>query len=715
MTKIIEMFPRNNQSLISIQESLNRGEQVTIRIPNTKGISSKDIEKLLELNNSSLLNVNIYGAHRNVELHFGRNIYKEATTYSLKELKEIMYEIEDIENGINPNFDDLQKLVYFLGEIGNRVVYDAKVSKSIALEQSFTMDLKDTSTLRSLVSGSGVCAGYSLILKEMCDRNNIECEFMIGDIKKKGLDKENLRARHAWNAVVINGNIIPIDSTWMICKKNKGNTYSYLSLLSTSEFVAKHFPLIHEKYKDKSMYKTINPELLKKLFSFINKDVKYNRTTFRSKRKDGTEFQITQIEQIIVEHTPVYKYMYRDIKEDGTFGKPIILYSKTNVANIVQQISDVKDKKTLQRNLIINDTIDNVLFSKVNIERATKDRTCYLGEVINNTEVAIDNELGKKAHQLQARFKRNDGSYFIIQESKLVNKDGVRCYDLYEYIKSKGKIRCTKTTIFTEMDLFHTNEDIANTILDRSNIERKKKETNGYIGYIENAERHSNQRLAKYFKEDIYRELAAKSNDITDEFIKFDEMKRLVKTYKMEYVNNEKKFFNRVTGREITDKEICLKVDFAYLWLNSATVYKRDNESIKGFDSAFSEASEELFNKISSFIKNNMTKYQEFDLHALYDYIEKNSNHSYSFEIISRLFSTKENCELIRKAIIQNGNTTMDDTVEMKHLQDGPIMSPDVAGMFYLKFDNERREELKKIDMAVINSDGEVEIQKPQK
>ena len=187
-----------------------------------------------------------------------------------------MDEIERIESGMNKNWSDIQKLIYIYDRLKTGIMYDPK------FEQKLSNEIR---SLRGLITKQTVCAGYSLILKEFMDRNNIECEFARGGTKK------GKTYGHAWNIVTIDGKKYPIDLTWdnTIFRSGKSNSFDWLGQ-DISLFSDCHHPAPEEKTQDyEHTLSQIDPQILKQLYSQmgIGRSRDYKSTTYYGIRKDG--------------------------------------------------------------------------------------------------------------------------------------------------------------------------------------------------------------------------------------------------------------------------------------------------------------------------------------------------------------------------------------------------------------------------------------------
>jgi hypothetical protein len=97
---------------------------------------------------------------------------------------------------------------------------------------------------------TAVCAGYSNLLKEMCNSAGIECEVIVGSAKRlvEDINKKITGSGHAWNAVKLYDKWYLVDVTWAagyyIERKRKFvkefDDFHYLT--PPEVFIKKHLP-----------------------------------------------------------------------------------------------------------------------------------------------------------------------------------------------------------------------------------------------------------------------------------------------------------------------------------------------------------------------------------------------------------------------------------------------------------------------------------------
>lgn len=485
---------------------------IIIDIPNTKGLTA-DILKQLPAD----INIRVAGGHTEERLNnykddpSKRKDYFERGIYTRNETIKIIERLEKLEKGINPNWSDMQKIVYIYDILKREIMYD-----SVAKNKS----TKEKSSLRGLLSGKTVCAGFASIFKEMCDRQGIKCDYV------SGYTKENDDGRHAWNVITIDGKMYPIDLTWEngLFRIGEYDRHHYLGRY-VDDFNKKHRPDKRDPlYGYQSKLHEFNRgkiELADKM-NAIEKE--YDSTTFTFQRKDKTKFTIAQIGYQIIDNKKYYRYCYTELNADGTKQTPLILYSDTNV------FGSLVNPKNWHKEIPAGyeDAIVNVLFSKENIMNSRSKGTCYIGGVNTNSktnkaeyaktpkDIEKNSRICYKFEDNNKRFHKSGltGRSFIIQpmnkEPIIVEGTPIYYYEIFEYVNEDGKEVLKRNRVFSEQKLLNGNlkdEDLKR-LLSRERLDRKVKEAGGYIGYYNKGYKYNTPKLKAYFANSKNEELS---------------------------------------------------------------------------------------------------------------------------------------------------------------------------------------------------------------
>lgn len=159
---------------------------------------------------------------------------------------------------------DWEKELYIHDFICENVIYD-KLKKQYSHE-----------ILGPLGQGVGVCEGIAKSVKILCDQLSIPCIVVISE---NNLDK-NIKYRHAWNVIRINGVWYHLDATFDNTLGKKEVRYDYFNLDDKSIF-KDHEPLIYKVpacgegnyfyYKEKKLSFTKQEDVAKRCQQAIKK------------------------------------------------------------------------------------------------------------------------------------------------------------------------------------------------------------------------------------------------------------------------------------------------------------------------------------------------------------------------------------------------------------------------------------------------------------
>lgn len=163
---------------------------------------------------------------------YSREKYGIRTTYTVRQIKQIIVQMKLIESSIPKEWDKLQRAKYIYEVLGKRIEYNHNKNE---------YKTQQSSNLSIILSRKGICAGYSLLYKEMMDRQGIECDYIRGNISGLGIDE-----LHAWNVLTINGQSFPVDLTWDANRMRNGeNGLRYFGV--DQRFHERHIPDADER------------------------------------------------------------------------------------------------------------------------------------------------------------------------------------------------------------------------------------------------------------------------------------------------------------------------------------------------------------------------------------------------------------------------------------------------------------------------------------
>lgn len=241
-----------------------------------------------------------------------KDFYDKRVTYTINQMIKILLEIEKIENKIK----------------GDRVIY---IYDYLRQNLRYCPEEKNDKKIRSLyalVTKKAVCSGYALILKELLDRQNINCKYINHN-------------HHVWNIITLNNADYEVDLTWDSCVYHKFKSSNIHYFGNAKDLSEKHdnYTITNNHYKN----------------DILNT---YQLNKICLKRTDNTVFYLTLL-PIGIESK---YYIYEE-------GKDIfILNSLDDMEVILASCCEEIQKK------YIND-----FFSKERIKRKNKDNISYLG------------------------------------------------------------------------------------------------------------------------------------------------------------------------------------------------------------------------------------------------------------------------------------------------------------------------------------------------
>lgn len=656
--KIKLRVPLTENDIKIINSKINTYPDKTfiIEIPNTRGISSDFLKRL-----SPRVAIRVEGGYSDEYINriFSASSqgleYKKAFTYSRNELINIIGEMEKIESGINPFWDEATKTIYIYDKIRNSIMYDAN-----AKEENKTS--RDIRSLRGLSSKKTVCAGFAIIFKEMLNRQGIKCRYVSG-------------GKHAWNIVMIDNKLYPFDLTWDNNRYTHGvfNSYSFLGQ-DPESFNKRHITNKNDpSYGLEKNFSELDSNMIRRVLFSLNTNRDFDNI-LKIKRDDGSKFFLAQIGSCEIDNVMYYRYYFLEYN-NGKVGRPMLLYSSTNVQGVIDA---EKFKRSVPKGA--KHAIANVLFSRENINDSMSKNTNYIGNVVKKkegntptfvtspSEIKKKEELCKQFSYNSKLFMRNDGSFFLaerVQNGPKFNGKDIFCYDILEFTSFAGKGLLRKNRIYSDEDIFKDGRDIIpNDLLSRARLDRKVRETGGYVGYCdERGYRTSRLDVANRIKYLMETNPSGNKDNYTKVDIpSFEEARELVKKYRFSstlydiFPAKDFKLFSVDTGEEVkninpvTEK----KAIYANIWLRAAgaKVYPHPKDPVPGFSYAFCEDVKIIYDEFVKACDNSVARHYYVDstevFKTLYEHPEC-SLYKYNNKIAAEMFLNSEYADFINR------------------------------------------------------------------
>ena|GEM_PF-3894354 len=196
--KLLELFEYekdyyniSEKYIENISEKIQNGAKIVVE----KDIKNITIDKLNRLSDDTIIILNSISSPSEL-------ICKDF--YTCKDMKKIIKTCNKILENIdlNQKKEDVFMQIYI--KLGMMISYDyaAVTLKKYEKERNST-----SGNLMTLINKKGVCAGYSVVLKNILDIVGIESKYIVSEMSKKGIS-------HAYNQVKINGIWYNCDLTW---------------------------------------------------------------------------------------------------------------------------------------------------------------------------------------------------------------------------------------------------------------------------------------------------------------------------------------------------------------------------------------------------------------------------------------------------------------------------------------------------------------------
>lgn len=628
----IEELNRNIESFISRNPSID----FVLNTQSTRGVSSSFVQKLhpkVKIRIASSYDEERLENFKDVHYNSGEDCkaaYFDSVIYTRNETIKILREIEEIESGIQENWSDLQKTLYIYDKLKTTIMYDPKYK---------TKSSSEVRSLRGLITKQTVCAGYSLMLQEILERNGIQCQFVVGD-------------GHAWNVITIDDVMYPADLTSDNYAYRHGEKYTHLSFgQNETDFTRGRVPIKEEANKSYiGKLRTLSTETVERIADSLISEKDYEPTAYILTRNDGSRFYLAQVGTKSVERGKIIskyrKYYYRDVNKDGTYGEPKILYAYIDVFTYMNQVAHGEYAPSGYGH-----TITNVLFSKENIRNSELRNSGYLGEemrAFTNTPVQRIGEVNKDLDDIRNTqnctriFKRVDKSKVIVEflDTHDVNGKIIYSYKVFEMLPGKNKKAVKANIIYTEENLLTTKKkNVGDYLLDRKKLDKRAKESGGYIGYLSEGKLKFNNKISEHFSKNKRVTLPDFYPNRPIILPNFRELEDLARTYEVVYDTGKKETYvrNLKTKKRVENDRLALKAIFANIWLTSAgTVYNKEDQR-KGVKKAFDKESKRVYKKICSKLNSSYSYDSYADTVGIYRELLR-ENDAHASDILVNLF-----------------------------------------------------------------------------
>ncbi|MBR4270242.1 MAG: hypothetical protein IKQ31_01000 [Clostridia bacterium] len=408
--------------------------------------------------------------------------------YTTFEMSQILHEIQEAEKGMSTNWNDMQKFVYLQNYIVSTIKYNTFWQNTLEVRVPPYNSLKtrvDNNSLRGLITKQTICLGYSVILGEFLNRQNIE-------------NYINVNSKHAYNVVKLGEKFYLVDLV------SEGARLAYTGQFDKPMWIGKE---VNDFFRDDKRKFEINliPNQPNPQFSLLNAQVYqdtlaevlkrriYDRLSFDFEQ-DNQEVNVTQIEPIDINGREYFRYLHQSMPYVQNL--PVLIFCRNNLAEFVYRKNN-------------NQTIDPMLekgimsiLDKTNVEDATKNYHGDVGSVYltsDGSRIRGVERIGRDTQQMDNRigaYRREDGANIVLIpcdiKNSVIEGKSVKMYPYEVYVgKLVGDIlKYRGYTIFSEQNfgIYESKEQkecFFNTMLSDDALLSSVRDFRGYIGAID--------------------------------------------------------------------------------------------------------------------------------------------------------------------------------------------------------------------------------------
>lgn len=470
----------------------NPNSELLIRFNNTCGIKAGDLLKIVD---SKKITFRVAGGFDEERKQRTSNFeyYENKNYYTRNELVNIIRTFELFEKEINVEYSLLERVYFIYNKLKRYVTFDHKYHLG---------NKKEIDSLLGILYRKTSSYGFSLIFKEMMDRMGVKCYFVEGN-----------HMRYAWNILEINDKYYCVDlayDSYLYHIGNKSDCY-YFGVYNKGIFNSYHKPIESEvitNYEDSiSLIDNIDLVNIDRIF----KRVKHKIKALKYVRSNNTSFMLSGLERFNDGDICLYKYLYCDYADNGRMSNPRILISEVNffenmkrreeLSNQIKVLDGIQNKDNMykkQENDLKNtyallkkydDYVINELLSAERIEKMGDYN--YVGalnydghdfKIVGNTNFVSKYKIDVR------KYRRDDGSVFIIEKTKVVND--LYYYNYYEFYQSDREyleVECNNFITDNDLLLIDKSFDkfVANVFFYRKRLLKCVNELGGYMGYCD--------------------------------------------------------------------------------------------------------------------------------------------------------------------------------------------------------------------------------------
>lgn len=416
-------------------KSTNASSNLLVVINNTLDLTSDMLNDLMDVKN---IKIQVKGPYNKEYISKYNNLsyVREQNIYSVFELREIIRQMEAIEEVILNNLKPLPKVF---------MIYDY-------LRTNYDIDyFSKVNDLKGIILGDLNPLSLSIIFKEMLDRYKIPNEIIF-----------SLDNSIAYNKVTISkySYLFNLAEDTYSYQNNMYSKIKYFSNMDINTFLRRYS--INKKENLASLTSVVKlDEDTMKILNKLTKRVSSNVNFRIYKRKDESRIIVGEMNKDYYMPKDLNRYFIADIYNNEEINNPKIFYTKEKLLEKDDEIADT---------LLSREKIDNLF---------------------KNNRYNLDEEKNEYVNNLKVKtYKKSSFDCLILEKTYSSN---VYFYNYYELYKNKkDDITFYQTEIITSNDLFKVKgEKLINEFLKTAKVSFRSYYLDGFMGYCSDSNKEN--------------------------------------------------------------------------------------------------------------------------------------------------------------------------------------------------------------------------------
>ena len=413
----------------------NASSNLLVVINNTLDLTSDMLNDLMDVKN---IKIQVKGPYNKeyVSKYNNLSYVREQNIYSIFELREIIRQMEAIEEVILNNLKPIPKVF---------MIYDY-------LRTNYDIDyFSKVNDLKGIILGDLNPLSLSIIFKEMLDRYKIPNEIIF-----------SLDNSIAYNKVTISkySYLFNLAEDTYSYQNNMYSKIKYFSNMDINTFLRRYS--INKKENLASLTSVVKlDEDTMKILNKLTKRVSSNVNFRIYKRKDESRIIVGEMNKDYYMPKDLNRYFIADIYNNEEINNPKIFYTKEKLLEKDDEIADT---------LLSREKIDNLF---------------------KNNKYNLDQEKNEYVDNLKVKtYKKSSFDCLILEKTYSSN---VYFYNYYELYKNKkDDITFYQTEIITSNDLFKVKgEKLINEFLKTAKVSFRSYYLDGFMGYCSDSNKEN--------------------------------------------------------------------------------------------------------------------------------------------------------------------------------------------------------------------------------